>query len=126
MRIDLRCNDTESLRNYHYIMQQMSAAMARFREHVRCARIKVASAAGANGDGGQSKRCVVQLRLHNLPDVMFTITRLDVRAAVDEAAERTARMLAQRLRREADIAHPDVALPRQTWYSLQSEVCTSP
>jgi hypothetical protein len=41
----------------------------------------------------------VQLRLRNLPDVVFAITQLDVRAAVDEAADRVARVLAQRVRR---------------------------
>ncbi|MDR1662576.1 MAG: HPF/RaiA family ribosome-associated protein [Azoarcus sp.] len=123
MQIDLRCEDTESL--HDYVMQRMNAAMAHFRGHVRCARIKVANAANANG-GGQDKRCVVQLRLRNLPDVVFAITRLDARAAVDEAAARTARTLARRLRRNADGAPPSMALSRQAWYSLQSEVCISP
>jgi hypothetical protein len=42
---------------------------------------------------------VVQLKLRNLPDVVFAITQLEVRAAVDQAADRVARVLAQRLRR---------------------------
>ena len=42
---------------------------------------------------------MVQLRLRKLPDVVFAITQLDVRAAIDEAAERVARVLAQRVRR---------------------------
>jgi hypothetical protein len=56
--------------------------------------------ADVNGPrGGTDKRCVVQLRLRNLPDVVFAITQLEVRAAVDEAANRVSRVLAQRLRR---------------------------
>ncbi|MDR0702754.1 MAG: HPF/RaiA family ribosome-associated protein [Azoarcus sp.] len=129
MRIDLRCDDAESPGNYDYIMRRMNAAMARFDRHVRCARIKVANAVSAHGhegpSGRQGKRCVVQLRLHNLPGIMFAITRLDVRAAVDEAAARTARMLARRLRGAAkNIAHPGMALSRQAWYSPQTEACT--
>jgi hypothetical protein len=80
-------------------MQRMTAAIARFRAHVRCARIKVADATGT--EGGKDKRCVVQLRLRNLPDVVFATTHLDLRIAVDEAAARAARMLARRLRRVA-------------------------
>jgi hypothetical protein len=132
MRIDLRFDDTESSGNYDYIMRRMNAAMTRFRGHVRCARIKVANTVAANDDGRggeQGKRCVVQLRLHNLPGIMFAITRLDVRAAVDEAAARTARVLARRLRGAAEniahpVANPGMAFPRQAWYSPQTEVCT--
>ncbi|MDR2259913.1 MAG: HPF/RaiA family ribosome-associated protein [Azoarcus sp.] len=91
MKIDLRCNGA-SLREY--VMQRMGAAMERFRAHIRWARIKVADA-----QGGADKRCIVQLRLYNLPDVVFAITRLDERAAIDEAAARAARVLAQRLQR---------------------------
>ncbi|MDR2032954.1 MAG: HPF/RaiA family ribosome-associated protein [Azoarcus sp.] len=91
MRIDLRCNGA-SLREY--VTQRMSAATERFRAHIRWARIRVADA-----QDGTDKRCIVQLRLYNLPDVVFAITRLDERAAIDEAAARAARVLAQRLRR---------------------------
>ncbi|MDR0633374.1 MAG: HPF/RaiA family ribosome-associated protein, partial [Azoarcus sp.] len=48
----------------------------------------------------------VQLRLYNLPDVVFATTRLDARAAVDEAAARAARMLARRLRHGAGKTGP--------------------
>ncbi|MDR3087422.1 MAG: HPF/RaiA family ribosome-associated protein [Azoarcus sp.] len=93
MQIVLRCGEreTESLRDY--IAQQMNAAIARFRAHIRWARVKVADA------NETDKRCVVQLRLRNLPDVMFAITHLDVRAAVDKAAAQAAWMLTRRLRR---------------------------
>ena len=41
----------------------------------------------------------MQLRLRNPPDVVSAITQLDVRAAVDEAADRVARVLASSVRR---------------------------
>lgn len=91
MQIDFRCEETESLRDY--VMQQMNAAIARFRTHIRWARIKVADA------NETDKRCVVQLRLRNLPDVVFAITHLDVRTAVDKAAAQATWMLTRRLRR---------------------------
>lgn len=98
MRIDLHCDDAEVtpvLRDY--VTRRMGFAIGRFRDHIQWARVKVADVNGPRG--GQDKRCVVQLRLRNLPDVVFAITQLDVRAAIDQAAERVARVLAQRVRR---------------------------
>ena len=98
MRIDLHCDGVEPapvLRDY--VTRRMSFAIGRFRDHIQWARVKVADVNGPRG--GSDKRCVVQLRLRNLPDVVFAITQLDVRAAVDQAAERVARVLAQRVRR---------------------------
>lgn len=98
MRIDLHCDDVDAgpgLREY--VARRMSFAIGRFRDHIQWARVKVADVNSSGG--GVDKRCVVQLRLRNLPDVMFAITQLDVRVAVDQAAERVARVLAQRLRR---------------------------
>jgi ribosome-associated translation inhibitor RaiA len=98
MRIDLHCDGVEPapvLREY--VTRRMSFAIGRFRDHIQWARVKVADVNGPRG--GNDKRCVVQLRLRNLPDVVFAITQLDVRAAVDQAAERVARVLAQRVRR---------------------------
>jgi len=98
MRIDLHCDGVESapvLREY--VTRRMSFAIGRFRDHIQWARVKVADVNGPRG--GSDKRCVVQLRLRNLPDVVFAITQLDVRAAVDQAAERVSRVLAQRVRR---------------------------
>jgi hypothetical protein len=94
VRIDLCCDGAEALRAY--VVHRMQNAMGRFRTHIRWARIKVADAGEGATEG--DKRCVVQLRLRNLPDVMFAITRFDVRSAVDAAAMRAARILACRLR----------------------------
>lgn len=99
MRIDLRCDDAEAAPGLRdYVAQRMRTAIGRFHGHIQWARVKVADVGGAPGSG--DKRCVVQLRLRNLPDVVFAITQLDVRAAVDAAAERVARVLAQRLQRQ--------------------------
>jgi putative sigma-54 modulation protein len=98
MRIDLHCDgfdETSGMRDY--VARRMRFAIGRFRDHIQWARIKVADVNGPRG--GSDKRCVVQLRLRNLPDVVFAITQIDVRSAVDEAADRVARVLAQRLRR---------------------------
>lgn len=98
MRIDLHCEGVEvapGLREY--VARRMGFAIGRFREHIQWARVKVADVNGPRG--GADKRCVVQLRLRNLPDVVFAITQLDVRLAVDQAAERVSRVLAQRVRR---------------------------
>lgn len=99
MRIDLRCDGVEAAPGLQeYVTRRMSFAIGRFRDHIQWARIKLADVNGPRG--GADKRCVVQLRLRNLPDVVFAITQLDVRAAVDEAADRVGRVLAQRLRRQ--------------------------
>ncbi|MBN8441417.1 MAG: HPF/RaiA family ribosome-associated protein [Thauera sp.] len=99
MRIDLHCENVEAAPGLHeYVARRMRFAIGRFHDHIRWARVKVADVNGPRG--GADKRCVVQLRLRNLPDVVFAITQLDVRAAVDEAAERVSRVLAQRLRRQ--------------------------
>lgn len=98
MRIDLHCDGVETAPGLRdYVAQRMRSSIGRFRDHIQWARVKVADVNGA--EGGADKRCVVQLRLRNLPDVVFAITQLDVRAAVDEAADRVARVLAQRVRR---------------------------
>lgn len=98
MRIDLHCDGVETAPGLRdYVAQRMRSSIGRFRDHIQWARVKVADVNGPGG--GADKRCVVQLRLRNLPDVVFAITQLDVRAAVDEAADRVARVLAQRVRR---------------------------
>lgn len=98
MRIDLQCDSPEKAAVLRpYVAQRMNAAMSRFRTHIQWARVKVTSVSSESGS--QDKRCVVQLRLRNLPDVVFAITRLDARVAVDQAAERLSRVLAQRVRR---------------------------
>ncbi|THF59208.1 HPF/RaiA family ribosome-associated protein [Pseudothauera rhizosphaerae] len=99
MRIDLRCDGVEvSPGLKEYVARRMRFAIGRFRSHIQWARVKVADVNGPRG--GTDKRCVVQLRLRNLPDVIFAITELEVRTAVDRAAERVARVLASRLGRQ--------------------------
>ena len=114
MRIDLHCDGVETAPGLRdYVAQRMRSSIGRFRDHIQWARVKVAAVNGP--EGGADKRCVVQLRLRNLPDVVFAITQLEVRAAVDEAADRVARVLAQRLRRHQRpvraVAAPLAALP---------------
>lgn len=98
MRIDLHCDNVEAAPGLRdYVTRRMQFAIGRFRDHIQWARVKVADVNGPRG--GTGKRCVVQLRLRNLPDVVFAITQIEVRAAVDEAADRVSRVLAQRVRR---------------------------
>ncbi len=99
MRIDLRCDGVEPSPGLKdYVAKRMRFAIGRFRDHIQWARVKLADVNGPRG--GTDKRCVVQLRLRNLPDVIFTITEIEVRTAVDRAAERVARVLASRLDRQ--------------------------
>ncbi|AUM01408.1 MAG TPA: HPF/RaiA family ribosome-associated protein [Pseudothauera hydrothermalis] len=99
MRIDLRCDGVESSPGLkEYVAKRMRFAIGRFRDHIQWARVKLADVNGPRG--GADKRCVVQLRLRNLPDVIFAITELEARTAVDRAAERVARVLASRLSRQ--------------------------
>ncbi|THF61838.1 HPF/RaiA family ribosome-associated protein [Pseudothauera nasutitermitis] len=98
MRIDLRCDGIEANPGLKdYVARRMRFAIGRFRDHIQWARVKVADVNGPRG--GTDKRCVVQLRLRNLPDVIFAITELEVRTAVDRAADRVSRVLASRLQR---------------------------
>jgi putative sigma-54 modulation protein len=111
VRIDLSCDDANSTHGLReYATDRMRAAIGRFRDHIQWARVKVANVRDSNGS--HDKRCVVQLRLRNLPDVVFAITQIEARAAVDEAANRLARVLAQRIRRHRPENHPRLsALP---------------
>lgn len=79
----------------------MKFAIGRFRDQIKWARIKVADVNGPRG--GVDKRCVVQLRLRNLPDVIFAITEVEARSAIDRAADRVAQVLARRLERQRRI-----------------------
>jgi ribosome-associated translation inhibitor RaiA len=102
MRIDLHCDNAETVTALRdYVTRRMAAAIARFQHHIQWARVKLADVDGEGG--GVDKRCVVQLRLRNLPDIVFAITRLDVLAAVDQAAERLSRVLGQRLQRQRHV-----------------------
>lgn len=102
MRIDLQCNGVEppsGLREY--VARRMRFAIGQFRDHIQWARVKVADVNGPRG--GVDKRCVVQLRLRNLPDVIFAITEVEARSAVDRAADRVSQVLARRLGRQRRI-----------------------
>lgn len=99
MRIDLHCDHAETVTALRdYVTRRMGAAIGQFQRHIQWARVKLADVEGEGG--GVDKRCVVQLRLRNLPDIVFAITRIDVLAAVDQAAERVSRVLGQRLHRQ--------------------------
>jgi hypothetical protein len=109
MRIDLQCNGVEppsGLRDY--VARRMRFAIGRFRDHIQWARIKVADVNGPRG--GVDKRCVVQLRLRNRPDVIFAVTEVEARSAVDRAAQRVAQVLVRRLGRQRQFARvPELA-----------------
>lgn len=95
MRIDLQCEVPSGLRDY--IATRMRQSFGHFRDRIQWARIKVADV--KDPEGSDDKRCVVQLRLRNRPDVVFAVTAAGARAAVDRAAERVAQMLVRRLGR---------------------------
>jgi len=110
MRIDLQCNGVEppsGLREY--VARRMRFAIGRFRDHIQWARIKVADVNGPRG--GVDKRCVVQLRLRNRPDVIFAITEVEARSAVDRAADRVAQVLSRRLGRQRRIVREPALTP---------------
>ena len=97
MRIDLQCEVPSGLRDY--IASRMRQSFGHFRDRIQWARIKVADV--KEPEGGGDKRCVVQLRLKNRPDVVFSVTAAGARAAVDRAAERVAQMLVRRCGRHS-------------------------
>lgn len=97
MRIDLQCEVPSGLRDY--IASRMRQSFGHFRNRIQWARIKVADV--KDPVDGDDKRCVVQLRLRNRPDVVFAVTAAGARAAVDRAAERVAHMLVRRLGRHS-------------------------
>ena len=110
MRIDLKCNGVETPSGLReYVARRMKFAVGRFRDHIRWARVKVADVNGPRG--GVDKRCVVQLRLRNLPDVIFAITAAEARAAVDGAADRVAQVLARRLQRQRRVVREIELMP---------------
>jgi len=79
----------------------MRFAIGRFRDCVQRALIKIADVNGPHC--GVDKRCVVQLRLRSLPDVIFSITGTEAQRVVDQAAERVAQVLVRRLMRQRQV-----------------------
>uniref|UniRef100_A0ABX1N726 HPF/RaiA family ribosome-associated protein n=1 Tax=Aromatoleum buckelii TaxID=200254 RepID=A0ABX1N726_9RHOO len=110
MRIDLQCSGLEApsgLRDY--VARRMRFAIGRFRDQIQWARIKVADVNGPRG--GADKRCVVQLRLRNCPDVIFSVTGTDARPVVDLAAERVSQVLVRRLARLRQFSREAASVP---------------
>lgn len=110
MKFDLRCDEKAGADRAlaGYAERRIRAVMSGFKSHIQWARVKLAPVRDADGAKGQ--RCVVQLRLRNLPDVLFSTTDLNVRNAVDQAAERLGRVLSARMarmqpRRSAPLAY---------------------
>lgn len=96
MRIDLQCADPDASSGLRdFIARRMRLAIGNFGDRVQWTRVKVADVDGPGG--GADKRCVVQLRLRNRPDVIFAVTAAGARVAVDRAAERVAQVLVRRL-----------------------------
>ncbi|MCX7945628.1 MAG: hypothetical protein N2557_01455 [Hydrogenophilus sp.] len=76
--------------------------VGRMRGKVAWTRVKLLEV--RDEKGGVMKRCVVQMRLRRLPQVVFAVTHPSAREAVALAAERLKRVLARRLRQKPAVA----------------------
>jgi putative sigma-54 modulation protein len=52
--------------------------------------------------GGDDKRCLIEVRLRQLPAVVIADTEADLYAAIDRATDRASRTLARRLARQRE------------------------
>lgn len=77
------------------VVERIGKMVRRVKEHVVWARIKLLEVRDETGT--QLQRCVVQLRLRALPQVVFAVTHPNAREAVAMAAERLERVLVRRL-----------------------------
>ena len=87
---------TDALR--HHVRQRLHFAFDRIGDRIRRVVVRLSDINGPRG--GADKRCQLEVRLEQLPEVVIEDTQSDLYAAMDRAAERASRTVARRLSRE--------------------------
>lgn len=96
MRIDIR-SAGQRLTGLllEHVVQRVRDLLAHRRHRIRNVSVKLMDLGGANG--GSDQRCVVHVKLHQLPAVVAEETQAEVRVAIDRALSRAGRAVSRRL-----------------------------
>lgn len=93
-----------------HVVQRVRDSLAHRRHRIRNVSVRLMDLGGANG--GPDQRCVVQVKLHQMPAVVAEETQADARVAVDRALSRAGRAVSRRLE-SAGAGSQDVPPGRQ-------------
>ncbi|TXF10955.1 ribosome hibernation-promoting factor, HPF/YfiA family [Pelomicrobium methylotrophicum] len=106
MQIDIQARDftlTEGLRAH--VERRLRFALTRYRDCVRRITVRLADVNGPRR--GADKRCLLQLRLNGLPDIIVEDIEADLYVAVDRAVSRARRTVERyQQRRRNPLNHP--------------------
>lgn len=105
MKIELVCEGTQCDEvTKHEVVHRFSDAIRRFRNRVTWARVKLVDV--RDETGAWAKRCVVQMRLRQRPQVVFAVTERVAQLAVEQAVKRVQRVLERRFARPQALLLP--------------------
>lgn len=96
MRIKMTARDfelTDSLREY--VEYRLAFALSPFQDRIRGVVVVLSDINGPRG--GIDKRCLLQVRLRGLSELIIEETEADFQIAVSRAADRAKRVLGRRL-----------------------------
>ncbi len=98
MKIKIRAHDVELTKELHaHLQRQLGSALGGFGDQVDCVIVQFS---GTNGDGGNDKRCRMEVRL--LPSVRVQETDTDLFAVVDRLSRRAARGVTHAIERRRE------------------------
>lgn len=103
MKVTMTTRDfelTDDLREY--VEHRLAFALSPFQDRIRGVLVILSDINGPKG--GIDKRCLLQIRLRGLSELIIEETEADFRIAVNRAADRTKRNLARRLWRARSAA----------------------
>jgi ribosomal subunit interface protein len=115
MQIDIQSRDfslTDALREH--AQRRLIFALSRCNQHIKRVDIRLSDINGSRG--GTDKRCLVQVVLPGLTDVVIKDKEADLYVAIDRASDRAGRTVVRRINRQQSLHRqgrapmPDVAL----------------
>jgi putative sigma-54 modulation protein len=98
MKLDIRTQDLELHPNLReHANRRITFALSRFNNRLTRLHMRLVDENGPRG--GVDKRCVLQIGLSGMPDIVITETAENVFTAIDRAAGRAGRTLARKIGR---------------------------
>jgi putative sigma-54 modulation protein len=88
---------TDALENH--VQKRLDFTLSRGGRRVRSVDVRLSDLNGPRG--GVDKRCLIEIRLHDLPVVVVEDTQPDLYTAIDRAATRAGRTVMRRLAQES-------------------------
>jgi len=101
MQIEIQARDfqlTHALRDH--IQRRLDFALSTRHQHIQTIKVRLSDINGPRG--GNDKRCLIQMVLPQLSDVVIEDTETDMYVAIDRAADRASRTLGRKLTRLRD------------------------